>query len=508
MKTAWKVSFLAVGAVALCSLALSVMAAEFEKNLEKDFEVKTPGRLKIEADRGSITIKIGSSDKLHVRVLRKVKNGTQSQADALFAEHEVKFSQTGDTILVLARNKHHQWIWHSGQPQLDVRFEAEVPKAFSVELATAGGDIRVPDLNGDAQTKTSSGAIQLGHIQGKVEASDAGGDVTIASGGGEIRAHTSSGAIRIGKAAGAVEAGDSGGDIEIQEAGGNVEAHTSSGHVKLGNVQGRALVKNSGGDITVGPVETGADLQTSSGSIHLERGKGAVYLTDSGGSISAGEVDGPVTAQTSSGSIRIQSAHGEILARDSGGDIEIGEGQGQITAQTSSGSIKISAARGTVHAKNSGGDIRIGRAVDVEAHTTSGSIELGRAEGNVTATDAGGSIKVKEVLGRVELATSSGEISVGFVNVPTAGSTVSVSGGGITVNLPKNSALNLDAQANGGAVKSDLPVSVTESHRGESRLVGAINGGGPGLVLRSSAGDIHVRASKPVQKMELEESTR
>src|SRR5207249_1655939 len=170
------------------------------------------------------------ADNVHVRVLRHVKGGSQAQADELFANHEVTFKQGGNTVSVVGRNKKDRSrLGRIRQPNLEVRYEISLPRKFDVDLKTAGGDIRLAELDGSAVTRTSSGSIDLGTISGRVESSNSGGDIRIARTGGGVVARTSSGSIKVQTASGKVEASNSGGDIRVDEAGKDVIASTSSG---------------------------------------------------------------------------------------------------------------------------------------------------------------------------------------------------------------------------------------------------------------------------------------
>src|SRR5438046_8423317 len=79
----------------------TVVGAEYDEKIEKEFQVSTGGTLSVQADQGSIEINSDASDKVHVRVLRHVKGGSQAQADELFANHEVAFKQDGNTVSVI-----------------------------------------------------------------------------------------------------------------------------------------------------------------------------------------------------------------------------------------------------------------------------------------------------------------------------------------------------------------------------------------------------------------------
>ncbi|MEA2909895.1 MAG: hypothetical protein QOJ15_1976 [Bradyrhizobium sp.] len=442
-----------------------LLASDFDANLEKTFSITGAGKLSIQADRGTIVVGTDGTDKVQVRVLRRVKGGSKADADELFSNHEVIFDQEGNKVTVVAKNKKEQRSWNFNRPNLEVRYQVNIPKKFEVDLKTAGGDITVADLDGNAATRTSSGSIKLAHISGAVDAADAGGDILVEEAGGKAVIRTSSGSIELHKARAGVEASDAGGDIRVGDAASDVMANTSSGSIKLANVKGAVEVKNAGGDIAIE------------------------------------SADGSVKAATSSGSIKIKAVKGDLAARNAGGDIIIGEAGNDVVAQTSSGSIRIKSANGSVEARNAGGDISVQDATGkLVLNTSSGSIRIGRAKGAVEAKDSGGSVEIADARDAVTVHTSSGEITVNFSVAPKADSRLDVSGGGIKVSLPRSAGLDVDARASGGKVISEKPIAVVV--KGESQrngLQGKINGGGPALVLRASSGDIRLVETAKVE---------
>lgn len=164
--------------------------------------------------------------------------------------------------------------------------------------------------------------------------------------------------------------------------------------------------------------------------------------------------------------------------RTSGGDIVAGSLQGKVTAHTS------------------GGDVTLGRIDgEVQAHTSGGDIELGGATGAVKLHTSGGDIEVGSVAATVDASTSGGDIQVRFEQGPKADSTFRTSGGDVDVEVSATAAFRLDASTSGGDVKiRNVTVAVESGGYGKSKLVGAVNGGGPLLKLRTSGGDIGVRA--------------
>ena len=485
-------------AAGLCLCAVTLFAADYEDNLEKTFQVSPGGKLVLQADQGSCELKTTEVDQVIIHVFRKVKGGTKAQADELFADHEVTFKQDGNTVSILAKKKRNQSFTVRNRPNLEVRYDITLPRKFDAELKTAGGDIQVGDVDGKIKAQTSSGSIRLNHIKGAVEAGNAGGDIAIAECGGDLAANTSSGSIRIQQVNGQATLTDAGGDIAVADARKALVARTSSGSIRVKLAEGDVTAGNSGGDILAETVGGEMTASTSSGAIEvgLVKGKRA-ELKNAGGNIEVGEAGGSVMAHTSSGAIHIKLAQGPVNAGNSGGDVAISEAGGSVKAETSSGTIKLGTVKGSVDARNSGGQIDIGEADgEVAARTSSGAIHIKLAKGKVDARNSGGDINLKDTRGAIHATTSSGTIEATLGANPTEECRLEVSGGGVTLMLPKSSAADLDARSSGGSVVSDLPVTSTQSGpRRPETLQGKINGGGPMLYLRASSGDIRLKAS-------------
>src|SRR6266516_5488667 len=181
MNTKTKIPFEA-GFFASLSLGVGIVlgASEYDRNIEKDFPVSPGGKLIVEADRGSIEVNSNTSDKIHVRLLRHVKGGSQAQADELFGNHEVTFKQDGNNVSIIGRNTKDRFRFGGiRQPSLQVRYEISMPRKFDIDMKTSGGDIRLDELDGSAITRTSSGSIDLGTISGRVESNNSRGHIIV-----------------------------------------------------------------------------------------------------------------------------------------------------------------------------------------------------------------------------------------------------------------------------------------------------------------------------------------
>ncbi len=180
---------------------------------------------------------------------------------------------------------------------------------------------------------------------------------------------------------------------------------------------------------------------------------------------------------TSSGGILVTDLAGYIRAETSAGSLRFGKIKGTVWGRTSAGSIKLTSCDSTVDVKTSAGSIKIGDvAGNVQAQTSSGSIRLGRVGRTVNAR------------------TSSGSIRASLTGQPQEACSLHTSAGSITVTLLSDIAVDVDAETSAGRVSTELAVaSVIRGKMPKNRLKGSINGGGPLLKLRTSAGSIRLQ---------------
>ncbi|MCO7224427.1 DUF4097 domain-containing protein [Pleionea sp. CnH1-48] len=197
-----------------------------------------------------------------------------------------------------------------------------------------------------------------------------------------------------------------------------------------------------------------------------------------------------VDLSTRGGSIRVQDLEGEVQADTSGGSLKFGNIKGDINGRTSGGSISVGDVEGNVKVKTSGGSLRIGR-IDgnIRGRTSGGSISLDGVAGKADVATSGGSIRIDSVGRSISAKTSGGSIKAVFEKQPDGDSELSTSGGSITVTLPDDAALDIDAR--GSKVVSDFSIGGVK--KAKRKLKGSINGGGPELELHTSAGSVYIK---------------
>src|SRR5262245_23338637 len=284
--------------LAQCGLflvACTLVAGDVEDKLTQSYQVKPGGKLAVHADRGSIEVKTAGGDQVAIEVLRKVSGESRARGEEVLKNHEVKFSQDGDTVQVHAEmNEGWTRSWRDKGRNLQVRFVISVPKKFNVDLKTSGGSIKVADLTGQARSQTSGGSLHFGQIEGPIFGRTSGGGINVAGCKGEVDVKTSGGSIHLG------------------EVDGDTTAQTSGGSLTVKHVSGKTVVKTSGGSIDVSEVKGSLEAITSGGSITAniaEQPSGDCRLQTSGGSIKVSlsdKVAVDVDAKTSGGGVRTE----------------------------------------------------------------------------------------------------------------------------------------------------------------------------------------------------------
>ncbi len=179
----------------------------------------------------------------------------------------------------------------------------------------------------------------------------------------------------------------------------------------------------------------------------------------------------------------------------SGGNIEVGDLEGEAKVQTSGGNLRFGRFQGPVEGRTSGGNISIDEARDrLKVSTSGGNIRVGRASGEVNLRTSGGAIRVDRVAGTLDASTSGGSVQANVEGPVKGDVTLSTSGGSVDLRVEPSAAFRLDASTSGGRVQAEgLTVQLESGGAGRDRLVGAVNGGGPTVRLRSSGGNINVK---------------
>jgi hypothetical protein len=347
-----------------------------------------------------------------------------------------------------------------GNVAIAATVEDKLQKNYSV---TAGGQLLVQVDRGSIEVKTTGGD------RVEVEATRTVKDVSQAAGDKVLKEH----------------------EITINQDGNqvSVQAKFPTSGIRVGNdPRNRLQVKYF---ISV-PKKFNVDLKTAGGSIKTADLVGNARCQTAAGNLTLGKIDGPVWAKTSGGSITVAACTGNADVDTAAGNIQLGAVSGAVNAHTSGGSIAIDQSKGKVLAKTSAGNIDVGEVLnDIEAQTAGGSIRIKKASGKVVARTSAGNITLDDVNGAIEANTDGGSITAAMAGRPEEGSHLKTASGNIKMSLSEKAGVDLDAQTSAGQVRSELSVSGS-ANKQKTVLKGKINGGGPALVLQTSAGSISI----------------
>jgi len=272
--------------------------------------------LRVNADLGSVNIvplEAGAAPVVRY-TLHVETDAPASRAQKLLNSYSLRASSTLSGVDITGSLPSHKA--HSGNAQFWVQLEITVPRSYSVDVATEGGDITTGDIGGAARLQTQGGNISAGRIGsfalrenwrvhpmakietegGQIQVLDVAGDLTAFTAGGHINAgniagdaslHSGGGHIRAGKIGGRAELDTAGGNITVAQAGNLVSVHTGGGQIDFGEVRGSVRAQTGGGGIRVMYVSGPMEVESNAGSICLTRVADAVQASTSGGTITA-----------------------------------------------------------------------------------------------------------------------------------------------------------------------------------------------------------------------------
>jgi DUF4097 and DUF4098 domain-containing protein YvlB len=154
----------------------------------------------------------------------------------------------------------------------------------------------------------------------------------------------------------------------------------------------------------------------------------------------------------------------------------------------------------------SNGAIRVeGLAGEVDCNTSNGSVQITGVTGKIKLKTSNGSIKVLDCVGEVTGKTSNGSITANFVPVGKANE-LRTSNGRVSIGLPKNMVVALDASTSNGTVSCELPMD-GEVRKKKTSLLGKTKVDSPELpeaklTIRTSNGSVQFREMDEISEGE------
>lgn len=280
------------------------------------------------------------------------------------------------------------------------------------------------------------------------------------------------------------------GVIDVSELKGDVNISGDFGDVSVTNIEGALVVDNASGELVVTNVDAGAQnvsIEADFGNITLEKVNGKDVSIDS-----------------SSGTLNLNNvrATGDLYTSSDFGNITIeNSSAASVTVDSNSGKATLTKVniRGALVVTCDFGDIELEK-------TLAGSYDIDSNSGGITVDGVKGSLKAQTDFGNItiengqdvtlDLRSNSGGIEFSG-SLGEGPHNVQSDFGGVTLNLPADSALNVDLKTDFGSIRSDIPLTVTLSGESENnQQIGTMNGGGAELTVRTNNGSIEIMTIK------------
>jgi DUF4097 and DUF4098 domain-containing protein YvlB len=190
----------------------------------------------------------------------------------------------------------------------------------------------------------------------------------------------------------------------------------------------------------------------------------ATRVLSKSGSVQITHVEGVVHTEAMSGKVGIDDVVGDVTAVSKSGNLLIERVRGGIAADARSGKVAVNHVQGTV---------------EIEAR--SGTVEVQDVEGDVKVSARSGTINIDDVRGRMSVKSRAG--SARYRGKVLGDMDVEALAGSITLAVDPGYPFFVDAESQGGSVRSDLPPRRNGAGPTE---------GGPKVRLRTRAGSIRL----------------
>jgi TM2 domain-containing membrane protein YozV/predicted Ser/Thr protein kinase len=268
-------------------------------DFSQSFAVEPGGQFRMDVDRGDVQVAGGDQNAVEIHVERDMTGASAADATNILKEEHVTLKQNGNEISIRAENPpslnslaHLLWRRH---PNLNVHYEITVPRSFTVQSKTSGGNVSVAGVQDTVNITTLGGNLDCKDIGGNLDGQTMGGNVHAADCQGKLDLRTMGGSITVDDFSGPnIQASTQGGsvsadfataptaDCELTTSGGNVVAHlpenaavTVDAHTAGGSISSDFPVSTSHGFVNQtlkGPINGGGPrfkMETMGGMVEV-----------------------------------------------------------------------------------------------------------------------------------------------------------------------------------------------------------------------------------------------
>jgi len=290
---------------------------DYSDELSKEFP--TGGTLRINNERGSVTINVvDDSHMLKVSARKKIRAEKQEEADGYNQKTKPEIT-INDKIVTLNANTQG-----AGDKSVTVDMDVYVPRNVELVITDRRGDVTVTGVSGNAA---------INHQRGEVNVSEHIGNLTIDIDGSSARVQHVKG------------------DVTVQGRGKEVAVEDVDGAAHLnGEFQESVRLVRISKTVTFRSARTDMEFSRLDGRLDLDSGD-----------LRADSVTGPMRLITRSKDISIEGLSGDLRLQDNNGTVEVGlHKPGNIQIENRKGDVQVTIppnAAVKIEARSQGGEI-------------------------------------------------------------------------------------------------------------------------------------------------------
>jgi len=322
----------------------------------------------------------------------------------------------------------------------------------------------------------------------------AGAHIIIETGRGDIKVHTDAGSNLVVHAQKAVlgssELGAQGllkrAEVVIENSGNEYRVHPD-------NEGPRSARLKVDLDVIV-PKSVGVEVATGHGDIDLSGIAGNAVARSGAGDITLTGIGSDVTVGLQRGDAKISGIFGNVKLMGRGNDIELTDISGDVMAEGAFiGTIHASNVAKTLHCVSPWADLTVAQ-LSGHLEADSGDVEISGASGPAKLITHNKDIRVADVLGRIDIVNTHGDVKVSYAQPPHADLSVANDAGDAEVTLPATSNFQVSAISKSGEVKSQFGSQflTTSNENDRGQITGRIGTTGPMINITTSYGTIHL----------------
>jgi DUF4097 and DUF4098 domain-containing protein YvlB len=316
--------------------------------------------LRVNDDRGTITVNVSDGKKLKVSWRKKVRAENQQDAD----RYNTKTDPTivpGDKVLVVNANTQG-----AGEKGVSIDMDIYVPADTALIITSGRGDVTIAGL---------SGSVDVNHHRGEVAITDHTGNLTL---------NLSGSAARLGHVKG---------DVTIQGRANEVSVEDIDGAVHLnGEFQESVRLVRVSKTVSFHSSRTDMEFARLDGRLDLDSGD-----------LRADSLSGPMRLTTHSKDIALEGLSGDLRLEDSNGTVAIGlHNPGNIQIDNRKGDVQVTIPPNTpikVEARSREGEIQSDFEeikVDNRGHQSSASGSIGTNGSRLVMNAEKGAIEIRK----------------------------------------------------------------------------------------------------------------